>query len=719
MKEFKPRDKLTQRMTRDGAVLDNQTTGEEIHISERDAEKQLSPDGQPVQMGKRDAPMNSAEAAPKHGRQLRPQEQKEPEKEQPKPQQPSAEPFQPQSGSPISHIPQDIPTSAAPGGTVEKLIDRAAAEHNAHKARQVAQMSRDAAQQRYSASHLQFSEEERAAPELHKHIHRAEKAADKLDAAQTAIPKKRVLRKERVFDEVSGTAKIKLRFDTVDKSPPKLKPNPLGRPLREVAVQAHGKIHEVEHENVGVESGHKAEEFAEHGAGGAIRWERRHRKLKPYRAAEKAERKALNANAEYLYQKALHDNPALAHSNPISRFWQKQRIKKQYAKALKTGGKVKKTAEATAKAAKKTAQETKRATFFVVRHWKGCLIVGGIAFIVLLFFGGLSSCSLFGGNSGSGLIASSYLSEDADITGAESAYVAMEAELQDMLDNIESEYPGYDEYRVTADEIEHDPYVLISILSAWHEGVFTLDEAQSTLEMLFDKQYILTVTEEVEVRYRTETRTDSEGNEYDVEVAYNYYILNVDLENFNLSHVPVYIMGEEQLSMYAMYMSSLGNRPDLFPQSGYISKYYENPPADYEIPPAYLEDEQFARLIEEAEKYVGFPYVWGGSSPETSFDCSGFVSYVLTNSGVCNTGRLGAQGLYNISTRVSNPQPGDLVFFTGTYDTPGVSHVGIYVGEDGDGSPVMLHCGDPIQYAKLDTSYWQSHFYAYGRLHYN
>ena len=379
---------------------------------------------------------------------------------------------------------------------------------------------------------------------------------------------------------------------------------------------------------------------------------------------------------------------------------------------------MKKTAEATAKAAKKTAQETKRATFFVVRHWKGCLIVGGIAFIVLLFFGGLSSCSLFGGNSGSGLIASSYLSEDADITGAESAYAAMEAELQDMLDNIESEYPGYDEYQVTADEIEHDPYVLISILSAWHEGVFTLDEAQSTLKMLFDKQYILTVTEEVEVRYRTETRTDSEGNEYDVEVPYNYYILNVDLENFNLSHVPVYIMGEEQLSMYAMYMSSLGNRPDLFPQSGYISKYYENPPADYEIPPAYLEDEQFARLIEEAEKYVGFPYVWGGSSPETSFDCSGFVSYVLTNSGLYNTGRLGAQGLYNISTRVSNPQPGDLVFFTGTYDTPGVSHVGIYVGEDGDGSPVMLHCGDPIQYAKLDTSYWQSHFYAYGRLHY-
>lgn len=521
-----------------------------------------------------------------------------------------------------------------------------------------------------------------------------------------------------------GKAKTRLSFEKTDKPPNgKLRHNPLSRPAQELNSTVHGKIYEVEKENVGVESGHRVELAGEKAGGMAARAVKggiRRHKLKPYRAAAAAEKQAVKANADFLYQKALHDNPALAHSNPISRFWQKQRIKKQYAKTLKAGGKAKKTAEATAKAAKKTAQETKRATFFVVRHWKGCLIVGGIAFIVLLLFGGLSSCSLFGGNSGSGLIASSYLSEDADITGAESAYAAMEAELQDMLDNIESEYPGYDEYRVNADEIEHDPYVLISILSAWHEGVFTLDEVQSTLEMLFEKQYILTVEEEVQVRYRTETRTDSEGNPYTVEVPYNYYILHVDLENFNLSHVPVYIMGEEQLSMYAMYMSSLGNRPDLFPQSGYVSKYYENPPADYEVPAALLgSDEKFARLMEEADKYVGFPYVWGGSTPETSFDCSGFVSYVLTNSGLYNTGRLGAQGLYNISTPVSNPQPGDLVFFTGTYDTPGVSHVGIYVGEDGDGSPVMLHCGDPIQYSKLDTSYWQSHFYAYGRLNYN
>ena len=720
MKEFKPRDKLTQRMTRDGAVLDNQTTGEEIHISERDAEKQLSPDGQPVQMGKRDAPMNPAEDAPKHGRQLRPQEQKEPEKEQPKPQQPSAEPFQPQGGSPVSHIPQDIPTSAAPGGTAEKLFDRAAAEHDAHKARQAARMSRDAAQQRYSASRLQFSEEERAAPELHKHIHRAEKAADKLDAAQAAIPKKRVLRKERVFDEASGTAKTKLRFDTVDKSPPKLKPNPLGRPLREVAVQAHGKIHEVEHENVGVESGHKAEELAEHGAGGAIRWERRHRKLKPYRAAEKAERKAVNANAEYLYQKALHDNPEMLSGNPLNRFFQKQQLKREYAKAARTAKaagstaqatakSAEKTAEATATAAKKAAEKAKEAAEFVARHWKGVLVVLSGFLLIVMLIGGLQSCSALVGAAGGGVAASSYRSEDADILAAEAAYCALEAELQEYLDTYERTH-DYDEYHYDLDEIKHDPYVLASILSALHDGAWTASEVQGTLQMLFEKQYILTETIVTEVRYRTITRTDSEGNEYEVEVPYNYYICTVELENFDLSHIPVYIMDEETLSKYALYMSVLGNKPELFGDSEYIPKYITNRPEGYEIPPSAMEDETFAAVITEAEKYLGYPYVWGGSSPSTSFDCSGFVSYVYNQCG-WSFGRLGAQGLYNICSRTSSPRPGDLVFFVGTYDTAGISHVGIYVGDGW-----MLHCGDPISYANLNSSYWQSHLYAYGRL---
>ena len=725
MKEQKPRDKLTQRMTRDGAVLDNQTTGEEIHISGRDAEKQLSPNEQPVQMGKRDAPMNPTEDAPKRRQKNHPQEQaKKPEQEPPQPQQANAEPFPPPSSRPVSHIPQDIPTSAASSGTAGKLFDRAAAEHDAHKARQAARMSRDAAQQRYSASRLQFSEEERAAPELHKHIHRAEKAADKLDAAQAAIPKKRVLRKERVFDEASGTAKTKLRFDTVDKSPPKLKPNPIGRPLREVAVQAHGKIHEVEHENVGVESGHKAEELAEHGIGGAIRRERRRRKLKPYRAAAKAERKAANANAEYLYQKALHDNPELLSGNPLNQFFQKQRLKREYAKAArtaKTAGNAaqttaksaEKTAEATATAAKKAVEKAKEAAEFIARHWKGVLVVLAGFLLIVMLIGGLQSCSALVGAAGGGVAASSYQSEDADILAAEAAYCALEAELQEYLDTYEHTH-DYDEYHYDLDEIKHDPYVLASILSALHDGAWTASEVQGTLQMLFEKQYILTETVVTEVRYRTVTRTDSEGNEYEVDVPYNYYICTVELENFNLSHLPVYIMDEETLSKYALYMSVLGNKPELFGDSEYIPKYITNRPEGYEIPPSAMEDETFAALITEAEKYLGYPYVWGGSSPQTSFDCSGFVSWVLTESGVCNTGRLGAQGLYNISTPVSNPQPGDLVFFVGTYDTPGISHVGIYVGNS-----MMLHCGDPISYSNLNSTYWQTHFYAYARPPYN
>ena len=222
----------------------------------------------------------------------------------------------------------------------------------------------------------------------------------------------------------------------------------------------------------------------------------------------------------------------------------------------------------------------------------------------------------------------------------------------------------------------------------------------------------------MERRYYIETDiwTDEEGNTHteSYRVYYDYYICTVKLENFDLSHLPVYMMDQETLSMYAVYMSTLGNRPDLFPSSGYVPKYVTNPPAKYEIPAEYLSDERFAALITEAEKYLGFPYVWGGSSPSTSFDCSGFVSYVLTNSGLCDTGRLGAQGLYNISTPVSEPRPGDLVFFVGTYDTPGVSHVGFYVGDG-----MLLHCGDPIQYTSLNTNYWQSHLYAYGRPPYN
>lgn len=254
----------------------------------------------------------------------------------------------------------------------------------------------------------------------------------------------------------------------------------------------------------------------------------------------------------------------------------------------------------------------------------------------------------------------------------------------------------------------------VSLLCALHEGQWTIGEVQGTLQMLFDRQYILTEDVVVETRYRTETDTwtDEDGNSHtDIyQVPYDYYICTVTLENFDLSHVPVYVMGEDQLSRYAIYMATLGNRPDLFPDSPYVNKYITGKPGDYEVPGEYLDDETFAAMLAEAQKYIGYPYVWGGSSPATSFDCSGYVSWVINHSG-WNVGRLGAQGLYNICTPTSSPKPGDLVFFKGTYDTPGVSHCGIYVG---DGK--MLHCGDPIGYTNLNTSYWQSHFYAYGRL---
>ena len=659
MKELKAKPKVTQAMTRDGLTLENQATGEVENISSREAEQDYTPEAD---------------------------------------------------------------------GTAEKLLERADDTHDRHKAKKSAKQAEATAAEGDAALHrpssrLQLTEEELADPDLQPYIRKADKKADMLDAARDAIPKKRVVVKETVYDEATGKAKSALRFEQQDKGPPKLKPNPAGRPVSEALLFAHGKIHEVEHENVGVEGGHKGEELAERQAGRAIRSSIRHHKLKPYRAAEKAEWQALAANAEYFYQKSLRDNPEIAQAatNPVSRLWQKQQIKRQYAKAARTASQTAgaaaqgaaKTAASSTKAAKAAAGESKRAASFVARHWKGSLAVLVLGLLLLMVLTGLQSCTAMFGSAGSGIAASSYFSEDSDMLAAEDAYAQMEAELQAYLDNYEATH-DYDEYHFDLDEIEHDPYVLLSILSALHEGVFTLDEVQGDLEMLFDKQYILTETVTTETRYRTETRTDSEGNEYEVEVPYTWYICTVTLENFDLSHVPVYIMGEDQLSMYAVYMSTLGNRPDLFPSSGYVGKYIENPPTAWDIPAEYLTDERFATLITEAEKYLGYPYVWGGSSPETSFDCSGFVSYVLTNTGLCNTGRLGAQGLYNISTPVSNPQPGDLVFFVGTYDTSGISHVGIYVGDN-----MMLHCGDPISYTNLNTSYWQSHFYAYGRPPYN
>ena len=591
-----------------------------------------------------------------------------------------------------------------------------------HKAKKAAKRATadakegDAALRRPS-SRLQLTEEERADPDMQKYIRKSDKRADKLDKAREKLPHKRVVTKQRMYDEASGKGKNRLHMEQVEKPAPKLKPNPMNRPAQEIGLALHGKIHEIEHENVGVEGGHKAEELAERQAEKAIRKSVQRHKLKPYRAASKAEKKALNANAEYFYQKSLRDNPQIAASasNPVSRLWQKQHIKRQYAKAMRAAGQTAqgaaKAAGTTAKAAKTAAKESGRTASFVVRHWKGVLVAVALLLLTALVMGSLQSCTAMFGSAGSGFAAASYLSEDADMLGAEAAYAGKETALQEYLDSYESTH-DYDEYHFDLDEIGHDPYVLISILSALHDGVFKLDEVQGDLAMLFEKQYTLTERVEVEVRYRTETHTDSDGNEYEEEVPYDYYICYVTLDNFDLSHLPVYLMGEDQLSLYSVYMSCLGNRPDLFGGGQYPNASTIKEPTYYEIPPEALEDETFKAMITEAEKYLGFPYVWGGSSPATSFDCSGFLSWVVNHSG-WNVGRLGAQGLYDYCTPVSPTQakPGDLVFFVGTYDTPGVSHCGLYVGNN-----TMIHCGNPISYANINTNYWQAHFYSFGRL---
>ena len=528
---------------------------------------------------------------------------------------------------------------------------------------------------------LQFSDADLAEPKLEKTIKRVKKAAAKADKAQAKIPKKTVVKKERGFDPATGKVKTQLRFEEVDKKKP---PSKLTHAVRDapanfVLSQVHREVRQSEDDNVGVEAAHKVEQAVESG-GRLVQSAHRAHQLKPYRAAIRAEKKLERANLDALQKKAEIDSPT---SNPVSKWQQKQAIKKQYAAAKhnQTAQTTAKAAENTAKAAKKAAEKAEKAGKYVWEHRRGFAIAAAILLMLAFLLNGLSSCSVMMDGIGSGIAASTYPSQDADMLGAEAQYCAMEAELQRYLDTYESTH-DYDEYHFDLDTIEHDPYVLISMITALHQGEWTLDEVQGTLQMLFDRQYILTEDVVVETRYRTETDTwtDADGNTHTdtYQVPYDYYICTVTLENFNLSHVPVYIMSEEQLGMYATYMATLGNRPDLFPGSGYIGKYVEGSYTDYDIPPEALDDEVFAAIIKEAEKYLGYPYVWGGSSPSTSFDCSGFVSWVINHSG-WDVGRLGAQGLCNICTPVSsaNVKPGDLVFFTGTYDTPGVSHVGI------------------------------------------
>ena len=545
---------------------------------------------------------------------------------------------------------------------------------------------------------LHFTEEERGNSSLEKPIRKAEKAAKRAERAQEKIPKRKI--RKTIVEPDTGKVSSKLVLEEKKKPPSKLTYGIQDTPGKIITGKAHKEIRESEQDNVGVESAHKSEEMLETG-GRLLREGYRSHKLKPYRKAAQAERRLEKANLQVLYQKAYQDNPALS-SNPLSRWQQRQAIKKQYIAAKRTrqtAGTAAKGVGKTAKSAGNVAGRTGQAADFVRKHKKGALLLLALFLLVCVLMSMVSSCSMMASSIGSVVSGSTYPSKDEALLGAEDAYAAMEAELQSYLDNYERTH-SYDEYHFDLDEIKHDPYVLMSLLTAYYQKEWTLSDVEGLLDTLFDRQYIL--TEEVEV----ETRYDSEDDPYD------YYICYVTLENFDLSHLPVYFLSEKQLSLYAMYMQTLGNRPDLFPQSEYPNASGREEYLDYDVPPEALEDETFAAMLAEAKKYLGMPYVWGGSSPATSFDCSGFISWVLNHSG-WNVGRMTANGLFNYCTPVSstNAKPGDLIFFQGTYDTAGASHVGLYVG-----GGMMVHCGDPISYANINTSYWQSHYLTFGRL---
>lgn len=523
-----------------------------------------------------------------------------------------------------------------------------------------------------------------------------EKSGDKLDAAREKLAAQKPVKKP-------GAAKTTIHATKA-----------------EAWGYVHGKIHQVEDENAGVAAAHRAELAGESALRDTSRFVKRRIRTRPERRVRTFQKQSIKATADHNYRVLTQEQPELR-KNALSRYLYRKRIKKKYQKQVR---------DAAAKAAKKTAEKTGQAAVTAVKKVGGAVvnfvkshpIISLILILVIFLIVSLQSCTsgVIGiGNGIFGSVAAAvYPSDDAEMLAAEDAYAGMETALQYELDNYPRLHSGYDEYHYDLDDIGHDPYVLISILSALHEGAWTLRDVQGALSALFDMQYTLTETVTVETRYRTETDTvidliTNESYEVSVDVPYNYYICTVTLDNFNLSHLPIYIMGEDALSRYALYMATLGCRPDLFPVHLYprASTYKEY--GRYDVPQEYLDaDPVFAAMLEEAEKYLGYPYIWGGYNPNTSFDCSGFVSWVINHSG-WNVGRLDAQGLCNICTSVSaaSARPGDLAFFVGTYDTPGVSHVGIYVGDG-----MLLHAGDPIGYISIAGSYYQSHLLGYGRL---
>lgn len=576
---------------------------------------------------------------------------------------------------------------------------------------------------------LYFTEDELANPKVKKAASRAERAADKADRAAAKTPKKRKLRLEA---DKTAERRVHLTFEKQDVSVGKL----TGRGNRftrsTVSGAIHGRIAENnQDENTAVQAADTSTRVLENGAH-AVDYAVYSRKLKSIKKAERLQSKSDAANVNALYQKRMAEHPE-DFSNPLSRWQQKKVIRKEYAAASRAEKNVARTGAATGKGAagirsigQKIVDFKDKALQYVAAHPQTFLIIGGLALLVIIVSSTLSSCSAFLPGSSGAVIATTFTAADEDIIGANDDYKELEAELQREVDTIESTYPGYDEYNYFLDEIGHDPYQLAAYLTVQFED-YTRNEVQTTLHSLFELQYELTTEEEVEIRYRTETRTGTTTSidpetgeiteveyEYEVEIPYEYHILNVTLTNKNLGHVITESggMNKDQAERYAILLQTKGNKAYLFADDSYVSNGSEY--LEYEIPGEALTDARFSNMVREAEKYLGYPYVWGGSSPSTSFDCSGFVSYVINHCGNgWDVGRLTANGLKNYCTIISpeEAQPGDLIFFQGTYNTSGASHVGIYVGNG-----MMLHCGNPISYASINTSYWQQHFYCYGRI---
>ncbi len=716
MKQYKPRDKITQKMTRDGLVEVNETrqTAERVSSRERDADfsgkkEPEAPQGKPHKQKIRHDPREQPQAEPQ--KPPEPQNQTAQEAAQPFPASPDA--------SPLPHAPGTAPKQDT--GTAERVMERIDAAHTRKASKKATRKAQEEAAAQTKSSRLQFTEEELSAPELEKYIEKSNRAADRLDAAKADIPKQKKLVKERTFDEATGKAKTRLRFEEREKPMPGSRnhKNPLSRPAQEAGIFVHNKVHSVEKDNSGVEGAHKSEELAEKGVKyGARKVKQGYRshKLKPYREAAKAEKAAFKANVNFQYHKTLHDNPQLT-SNPLSRFWQKQQIKKQYAKAARAGSTkgIRAAAENARKAAAKAAEKTRQTIAFVARHPAGVCIAIAALLLVIFVFAGLSSCSAIFSGTINGVVGTSYTSEDSDLVAVENSYAAMENELQSEIDNIERTHPGYDEYRYDLDTIGHNPHELASYLTALLQS-YTPESAQAETERIFGLQYTLTLTEEVEIRYRTETSTDPEtGETTSEEVPYEYYILNVELTNKPISSLAEKLLTPEQLEMFRVYMETSGNKPLIFGGGSPDTSASED-----------LSGVQFVNgtrpgntaLVDLAKQQVGnvggYPYwSWYGFNSRVEW-CACFVSWCYNRAGVsepkfaaCQSqgvpwfqsrGQWGARGYENIA-------PGDAIFFDWDLDGS-ADHVGIVIGTDGSRVyTVEGNSGDACKIKSYDLNY--------------